>query len=43
MPSQLINFGAAKARARSSNMLGALLSILTAEKLGIEVKPEEKT
>jgi regulator of protease activity HflC (stomatin/prohibitin superfamily) len=42
VPSQLINFGAA-GDGQVSNMLGALLSILTSEKLGIKIKPEEET
>ena len=42
VPSQLINFGAGgDGQGQVSNMLGALLSILTTEKLGIEVKPPE--
>ncbi len=40
VPSQLINFGAGgENQGQASNMLGALLSILTTEKLGIQVKP----
>ncbi|MGA2064539.1 MAG: SPFH domain-containing protein [Thermoguttaceae bacterium] len=40
VPSQLINFGAGgESQGQASSMLGALLSILTTEKLGIEVKP----
>ncbi len=41
VPSQLINFGAG-GDGQVSNMLGALLSILTSEKLGIKIKPEEE-
>ena len=41
MPSQLINFGG-QGDGQSPNMLGALLSILTAEKLGVQVKPDKK-
>jgi hypothetical protein len=37
----LINFGAG-GEGQVSNMLGALLSILTTEKLGIKVKPKEE-
>ncbi|MGA2032901.1 MAG: hypothetical protein ABSG68_11625 [Thermoguttaceae bacterium] len=40
VPSQLINFAASgEGQGQVSNMLGALLSILTTEKLGINVKP----
>jgi hypothetical protein len=43
VPSQLINFGAGgENQGQVSNMLGALLSILTTEKLGIAVKPREQ-
>lgn len=42
VPSQLINFGGEGAgQGQSPNMLSALLSILTAEKLGVEVRPSE--
>ena len=43
VPSQLINFGGAggEGQNQTSSMLGALLSILATEKLGIEVKPEK--
>jgi uncharacterized membrane protein YqiK len=41
VPSQLVNFGADGASGQSSSMLSALLNILTAEKLGVEVKPRE--
>jgi hypothetical protein len=40
VPSQLINFGASGDNSQAS-MLGALLSLLTTEKLGIEVKPKK--
>ncbi len=40
VPSQLINFGGSGG-SDSSSMLGALLSLLTTEKLGIVVKPEK--
>jgi uncharacterized membrane protein YqiK len=43
VPSQLINFGGeGSGQGQSANMLSALLSILTAEKLGVEVTPEKK-
>jgi uncharacterized membrane protein YqiK len=41
VPSQLVNFGADGANGQSPSMLSALLNILTAEKLGVEVKPRE--
>ena len=41
VPSQLINFGGEK-DGQSPSMLGALLSILTAEKLGVEVVSGKK-
>ena len=40
VPSQLINFGSGSEGGQSS-MLGALLSLLTTEKLGIEVNPKK--
>jgi hypothetical protein len=40
VPAQLINFGAAGSDGQTSNMLGALMSILTSEKLGIDVTPK---
>jgi len=40
VPSQLINFGAASEGGQSS-MLGALLSLLTTEKLGVDVHPKK--
>ena len=40
VPSQLINFGSTSEGGQAS-MLGALLSLLTTEKLGIEVKPKK--
>jgi vacuolar-type H+-ATPase subunit H len=41
VPSQLIHFGAGgEGQGQVSNMLRALLSILTTEKLGIDVKPK---
>jgi regulator of protease activity HflC (stomatin/prohibitin superfamily) len=40
VPAQLINFGAGS-DGQSSNMLGALMSILTSEKLGIDVTPKK--
>jgi uncharacterized membrane protein YqiK len=41
VPSQLIHFGGGgEAQGQVSSMLGALLSILTTEKLGIQVKPK---
>ena len=43
VPSQLINFGADGQSGQSPNMLSALMSILTAEKLGVEMKPTGKT
>jgi uncharacterized membrane protein YqiK len=43
VPSQLINFGAAQdGQGQVASMLGALLSILTTEKLGITVKPKKE-
>jgi uncharacterized membrane protein YqiK len=43
VPSQLINFGAAgDGQGQVASMLGALLSILTTEKLGITVKPKKE-
>ncbi len=39
---RLRNAGRSSAWRQSPNMLGALLSILTAEKLGVEVKPDKK-
>jgi regulator of protease activity HflC (stomatin/prohibitin superfamily) len=42
VPSQLINFGAGS-EGQVSNMLGALMSILTSEKLGIDVHPKKQT
>ena len=41
VPSQLVNFGG-EGNGQSPNMLSALLSILTAEKLGVEVTPGKK-
>ena len=38
VPSQLINFGGDGENGQTS-MLGALLSLLTAEKLGVEIQP----
>jgi uncharacterized membrane protein YqiK len=42
VPSQLINFGADGQAGQSPSMLSALLNILTAEKLGVAIKPAEK-
>jgi uncharacterized membrane protein YqiK len=43
VPSQLINFGGeGNGQGQSPNMLSALLSILTAEKLGVEIKPNKE-
>jgi hypothetical protein len=41
VPSHLVNFGG-EGNGQSPNMLGALLSILAAEKVGAEVKPSKK-
>ncbi len=44
VPSQLINFGGGEGgngQGQSANMLNALLSILTAEKLGVDVKVKQ--
>lgn len=42
VPAQLINFGSGQeGQGQASSMLGALLSILTSEKLGIHVGPEK--
>ena len=41
VPSQLFMTGGNDGA--QSNMLGTLLSIITAEKLGVEVKPKKKT
>ena len=40
VPSQLIHFGGGEG-GQSSSMLGALLSLLATEKLGIEVNPKQ--
>jgi hypothetical protein len=40
VPSQLINFGSG-AEGGQASMLGALLSLLTTEKLGIDVNPKK--
>ena len=42
VPAQLINFGADGQAGQSPSMLSALLNILTAEKLGVAIKPAEK-
>ena len=39
VPSQLINFGGGHGDGQQASMLGALLSLLTAEKLGVKIKP----
>ncbi len=40
VPTQLVNFGG-EGDGQSPNMLSALLSILTAEKLGVEITPKK--
>ena len=41
VPSQLISFGADGQGGQAPNMLSALMSILTAEKLGVDVRPRD--